>query len=340
MRPQLFRTRITDLLGIRHPVLCGGLGPRVSDAAYVAAVVNAGGVGFIVAAGFADPDEFRVQLKRCRELTAGQPFGVNLYISRQSGGLARVTEQIRILIEEGVCCVETAGASPEPVIPVLREAGVKILHKVPAIKYARSAARLGVDAIILVGNDCGGHPGLFGISSMVQGAHGPSVIDLPMVIGGGIGTGRQMAAVLAMGAEGIIMGSRMMVAEELWIHETYKAKVVRGDGTETVVVKRAIDDPHRVLLNDSARAVLTLDDAKITDFEQFRPHVMGALAHKAYLSGDTSQGMLDYGPAVVFADAVKPVEAIFDEIIDDAAIAMRRLNGLETPGNRCDAEFV
>ncbi|CAB3739141.1 NAD(P)H-dependent flavin oxidoreductase [Paraburkholderia rhynchosiae] len=337
MRSQLFKTRITDLLGIRHPILCGGLGPRVSDADYVAAVVNAGGMGFIVAAGFADPDEFHAQLKRCRQLTQGQPFGVNLYISRQSGGLARVAEQIRILIEEGVSCVETAGASPQPVVGALREAGIKILHKVPAVKYAHSAARLGVDSIIMVGNDCGGHPGLFGISSMVQAAHGPSVVDLPVVIGGGIGTGRQMAAVLAMGADGIIMGSRMMVAEELWIHESYKEKVVRGDGTESVVVKRAIGDHHRVLLNDSARAVLALDDAKITDFEQFRPHVMGALAHEAYLTGDTSVGMLDYGPAVVFADAVKSVEAIFDDMIDDAAIAIRRLNGLETRNNQSDA---
>ena len=329
MRPALFRTRITEMLGIRHPILAGGLGPKVSDARYVAAVVNAGGMGFIVAAGFPAPDEFRAQLRRCRELTQGRPFGVNLYISRQEGGVDRVRRQIDILVEEGVACVETAGASPEPVVPLLKQAGVKVLHKVPAVRYALSAVRLGVDAVIVVGNDCGGHPGIYGIGSIVQAAHAAQVIDLPIVIGGGIGTGRQLAAVLAMGADAVLMGTRMLVTEELWIHPATKDLVVNGDGTESVVVKKALRDHHRVFRNASAEAALALDDAKVTDFEQYRPHVMGALAHQAYVSGDTRTGMLDYGPAAVFADVVESAEAIFDRLIDDARTASERLSALE-----------
>ncbi|MCY1412617.1 putative enoyl-[acyl-carrier-protein] reductase II [compost metagenome] len=168
MRNQLFRTRITEMLGIRHPILCGGMGPSVSDARYVAAVVNAGGMGFVVAAGFPDLDEFREQLRRCRSLTSGKGFGVNLYLSGQANATERLRQQIRILAEEEVLCVETSGGSPEDVLPALQEAGIKVLHKVPAVRYARSAARLGVDAVIVVGNDCGGHPGTYGISSMVQ----------------------------------------------------------------------------------------------------------------------------------------------------------------------------
>lgn len=329
MRPALFRTRITEMLGIRHPILAGGLGPKVSDARYVAAVVNAGGMGFIVAAGFPAPDEFRAQLRRCRELTQGRPFGVNLYISRQEGGVDRVRRQIDILVEEGVACVETAGASPEPVVPLLKQAGVKVLHKVPAVRYALSAVRLGVDAVIVVGNDCGGHPGIYGIGSIVQAAHAAQVIDLPIVIGGGIGTGRQLAAVLAMGADAVLMGTRMLVTEELWIHPATKDLVINGDGTESVVVKKALRDHHRVFRNASAEAALALDDAKVTDFEQYRPHVMGALAHQAYVSGDTRTGMLDYGPAAVFADVVESAEAIFDRLIDDARTASERLSALE-----------
>ena len=329
MRPALFRTRITELLGIRHPILAGGLGPKVSDARYVAAVVNAGGMGFIVAAGFPDPDEFRAQLRRCRELTQGKAFGVNLYISRQQGGVDRVRRQIDVLVEEGVSCVETAGASPEPVVPLLKQAGVKVLHKVPAVRYALSAVRLGVDAVIVVGNDCGGHPGIYGIGSIVQAAHAAQVIDLPIVIGGGIGTGRQLAAVLAMGADAVLMGTRMLVTEELWIHPATKDLVVNGDGTESVVVKKAIRDHHRVFRNASAEAALALDDAKVTDFEQYRPHVMGALAHQAYVSGDTRTGMLDYGPAAVFADVVESAEAILDRLIVDARTASERLSALE-----------
>ena len=325
MRETLFRTRITELLGIRHPILCGGLGPGVSDAPYVAAVVNAGGMGFIMALGWPDPESFRAELRKCAALTGGKPFGVNLYISRQAGGVERAKEQIRVLCEEKVSCVETAGASPEPVIPILREAGIKIIHKVPAVKYALTAERLGVDAVTIVGAECGGHPGIYQIGSMVQAAHGPQAIELPIVIGGGIGTGRQIAAVLAMGAEAVILGSRMLVAEEMWIHRKYKDLVVAADGTESVVVKKAIRDHHRVYNNESARAVLELDDRKVTDFEQYRPHVMGTLTREAYRTGDPSKGMLDFGPAVVFADRVEPVETIFDRLLDDAAVAMTRL---------------
>lgn len=328
MRDALFKTRITEMLGIRHPILCGGMGPRVSEAEYVAAVVNAGGMGFIVAAGFPDPDEFREQLRRCRQLTAGKGFGVNLYISRQAGGVERLKQQLAIVAEEGVLCVETAGASPEAVLPVLRDAGIKVLHKVPAVRYAHTAARLGVDAVIVVGNDCGGHPGIYGIGSMVQAARAPEEIALPIVIGGGIGSGRQLAATLAMGADAVLMGSRMLVSRELQIHPDYKAQVVRGDGSESIIVKTGLRDHHRVLNNDSAKAVAALDAAGASDFELYRPHVGGALATQAYASGDSALGMLDYGPAVVFADAVKPVEAIFDEMLDDARQALQRLDQL------------
>jgi NADH:quinone reductase (non-electrogenic) len=331
MRPAQFRTRITDLLGIRHPILAGGMGPKVSDATYVAAMVNAGGMGFIVAAGFPDADEFRAQLRRCGELTNGQPFGVNLYISRQAGGVDRVKRQIDILVEEGVSCVETAGASPEPIVPLLKQAGVKVLHKVPAVRYALSAAKLGVDAVIIVGNDCGGHPGIYGIGSIVQAAHAARVIDLPIVIGGGIGTGSQLAAVLAMGADAVLMGTRLLVTEELWIHPRAKDIVLQGGGTESVVVKKSIRDHHRVYRNASAEAALALDDAKVTDFEQYRPHVMGTLAHEAYVTGDTRTGMLDYGPAAVFADAVESAEKIVDQFIDDACAASARLATLQVP---------
>lgn len=330
MRPQIFKTRITDLLGITHPILCGGMGPGISDARYVAAVVNAGGMGFIVATGFPDPEQFRAELRACRELTRGKPFGVNLYISHQAGGLERLSAHYRILAEEKIHCVETAGASPALLIPQLKEAGIVVIHKVPAVKYAYTAERIGADAVIVIGNDCGGHPGVFGIGSIVQGAHAPAVINIPVVIGGGIGTGRQMVGTLAMGAEGIIMGTRMMVAEEIWVHKNYKEFMVNADGSESVVVKKAIRDHHRVLNNESAKAVVALDNAQVTDFEQFRPHVMGKVTSDAYQSGDFSKGMIDFGPAAIFANEIKSVEAIFDEILDDATAALGRIHQIST----------
>lgn len=325
MRSARFSTRITQLLGIRHPILAGGLGPKVSDARYVASIVNAGGMGFIVGAGFPDPVEFQEQLALCRELTQGKPFGVNLYISRQAGGVDRVRKQIDMLANAGVSCVETAGASPEPVLPLLRELGLKVLHKVPAVTYAHTAARLGVDAVIVIGNDCGGHPGVYGIGTMVQTADAAQQIALPLVVGGGVGHGSQLAGALAMGADAVILGTRLLVAEELWIHRNYKEFLVSSKGIESTVVKKAIRDHHRVLRNESAKAVEALDAAGVTDFEQFRPHVVGSLAQEAYTTGDTSRGMLDFGPAATFADRIEPMEAIVDRLIDDADAAVRRL---------------
>lgn len=325
MRPQAFRSRLTELLGIRHPILCGGLGPGVSDAKYVAACVNAGAMGFIVAAGFSDPAQFRSELRLCRQLTDGKPFGVNLYISRISGGIEKTARQLDILIEEGVTCVETAGASPEPLMARLKDAGIVVLHKVPAVRYALATVRAGADAVIVVGNECGGHPGVFQIGTMVQAAHAPAVVNVPVVIGGGIGTGRQMVGALAMGAEGVILGTRMIVSEELWISRSYKEHVTTLDGTESVVVKTAIRDNHRVLNNESAKAAAELDRLQTVDFEAYRPHIMGDLAREAYRTGDWSKGMLDLGHAAIFADKVEPVEVIIDRMIDDAVGAMARL---------------
>ncbi|MBV8805840.1 MAG: nitronate monooxygenase, partial [Sinobacteraceae bacterium] len=177
----------------------------------------------------------------------------------------------------------------------------------------------------IVGAECGGHPGVYQIGSLVQAAHGPDVLNIPVVIGGGIGTGRQIAGVLAMGADGVLMGSRMLVAEELWIDRKYKEMVAAADGTESIIVKTAIRDHHRVYHNESARAVAELDSQKVTDFERYRPHVMGTLAREAYQTGDPSKGMLDFGPSVVFAKQIEPVEHIFDRLIDDAAAALTRL---------------
>ena len=208
-----------------------------------------------MALGWDDPEAFRDRAAQVRvaRLAASHSASTSTFRAKPAESSAPQTNPDHV---RGKCgCVETAGASPEPVIPILREAGIKIIHKVPAVKYAFTAERLGVDAVIIVGAECGGHPGIYQIGTMVQAAHAPAAISLPVVIGGGIGTGRQIAATLAMGAEGVVLGSRMLVAEEMWIHRKYKELVVAADGTESIIVKKAIRDHHRVYNNDSARAV-------------------------------------------------------------------------------------
>jgi nitronate monooxygenase len=327
MRPPLFRTRITELFGIAHPLLCGGM-MWLGDGRYVAAVVNAGGMGFITAVSFPEAEEFRRQIRLCRDLTNGKPFGVNISISRRPGVNERLRPHVEVAIEEGVRFVETSGSSPEALLPRLQAAGMVVMHKVPAVRYAVSAAKLGVDAVCVIGGEAGGHPGNLQIGSMVQVADAARRIAVPLVVGGGIGCGAQLAAALAMGADAVLLGTRMVVAEEIWAHPAYKQRVVQADGTDSRIVMGRFGHHHRVLDNDAARAVAALEAAGESDFARYEPLVRGTAARDAYASGDTSQGMIDYGPAAVFADAVKPVEAIFDELLDDAAAAMRRLAGL------------
>jgi len=290
----------------------------LGDGRYVAAVVNAGGMGFITALAFPDPEEFRRQIHICRNATGEKPFGVNISVPRRPGYKERVARHIDITIEEQVRFVETAGGSPDWFIDRLKAAGCVVIHKVPGIKYLASAERLGVDAVSLIGAEAGGHPGIVLMGTMVQGAQLREATSLPCVIGGGIGTGRQLVAALALGADGVLMGSRMLASTEMWSHPDYKRRVVSGDGTDSRLCMLTFKDTHRVLANETSSAVAALEAAGVKDIEQYREHIDGRVARRAYETGDFSRGMIDYGQAVAFVEEIESVEAIFDRIIDDA----------------------
>jgi nitronate monooxygenase len=301
----------------------------LADGRYVAAIVNAGGMGFITASTFPDPGRFREEVQMTKQLVGGKKFGVNFGISPRPGMLEKFAPHRQIVCEEGVAFVETSGSPPMPILPQLREAGIKVMHKAPAVKYGVSAEKLdGVGAICVIGAESGGHPGIFMIGTMVQAAEAPMKIRKPLVIGGGIGTGRQLAAILAMGGDAVLMGSRMTVSEEIWAHPDYKKRIVGGDGSESRIGMQIFKHHHRVLDNESVRAVIELERQGVTDFAQYEPHVRGEIVRDAYATGDLSRGMIDYGQSVAFANEVKPVEAIFDEIIDDAIAAMDRLGAV------------
>ena len=216
-----FSTSITELFGIRHPILCGGL-MWLADAKYVAAVVNAGAMGFITPRSFPSLDAFREQLVLSKDLTNGKPFGVNLYISGQAEQNQQLEQWIDISLEEGVRHFETAGYSPIQYLPTLKREGGIVIHKCTTIRHALRAERDGVDAISLIGAECGGHPGMGITSAFSLGALGHQKLSVPFVIGGGIGTGKQLLSALSLGADGILIGSRMLVSSEIWAHQQYK----------------------------------------------------------------------------------------------------------------------
>ncbi|HKU95084.1 MAG TPA: nitronate monooxygenase, partial [Vineibacter sp.] len=303
------------------------------DARYVAAVVNAGGMGFITCMSF--PDDvaaFRREVRLCRDLTGGRPFGVSLAISRRLGNNDRLRPYLDVIVDEKVRFVETSGDTPEPILPRLKDAGCVVMHKVPAVRYAQSVERLPVDAIAVISGEAGGHPGLFMVGQIVQGVLAADAVTKPLALGGGMGTGRHLASALAMGAGAMLMGSRMVVAEEIWAHRRYKELVTAIDESANRLVMRTFRNNHRVLDNAAAREVERLESQGVTDFARYEPWVAGRYARQAYATGDVSQGMIDMGPAGVFAREIKPVAAIFDEILDDAAATIRRLSATMVAG--------
>lgn len=327
MQPQTFRTRMTDLLGIDHPLICGGM-MWLADAAYVSAVARAGGIGFITPRSFPTPEDFREQLRIAHDQSDGKPFGVNLYISARPEANQLLETFLEISIEENVKFVETAGFSPKMFLPRIKDAGITVLHKCTTLRHALSAQKAGVDGIIILGAEAGGHPGMDMIGTMVQGAKVPQALDIPVALAGGMGTGRQLMACLSLGADAMVLATRMVVAEEIWAHENYKKHLAGLGAGDTKLIMTTFGDSTRVIDNESTATVLALEADGVTDFEQYRPYVQGGLQKEAYEDGDWNKGTSSLGQSVEFAGEIESVESIIDGIITEAADVRARLNNL------------
>jgi nitronate monooxygenase len=323
--PAPFDTRLTRLLGLRVPILCGGL-MWLSDARYVAASVNAGSMGFITARTFPDPGAFRAELQKCRDLTGGRPFGVNLYSTPRPADNVILKGHTDILLSEGVRILETSGLPPTDLLPPLREAGAVVIHKVSSVRHALSAARLGVDAITVVGAECGGHPGLQLIGSLVQTPLASHALELPISIGGGIGHGSQIAAALAMGADAVTLGTRLLVAEEINSHPAVKARMLEADEGSSRLILASLRNTYRVLDNADARAVAALEAKGETDYQTYLPFTAGRRQKEAYETGDWERGVLSMGQAIAFARRIEPVAAIIASLMAEAQAAAGRLD--------------
>ncbi len=327
-----FDTWVTRTLGIQYPVLVGGM-MWLGRAELVAAIVRAGGTGFLSALTIPTPEKLKDEISRCRDLAESERFGVNLYISNHRDGGQELLPLIDVVCDMGVPFVETSGAKPDILIERLKQTDIKILHKVPTVRFAQSAERAGADAAILVGGECGGHPGAAMIGSFVQGALAPGSLGIPVILGGGVGHGSQLVAALAMGCAGVLMGTRMMVAEEAIPHPNMKQRIVGSDGTDTVIVQSVFNHHHRVMANETTAAVLELERLGETDFEAYRPHLSGEKAWQAIQSGDHSKGIVDMGQSACFANAVEPTGDIMARFIDEAEQARSTLTDAfqETP---------
>lgn len=330
----MFRTRITELMGIRHPVLAGGL-MWLSDARYVAAVVNAGGMGFITARSFESEAEFAAQLEVCSRLAGGKPFGVNLSLSRRSDTNVAVQRQLDIALAAGVRCFETAGPSPGPLFEAIHAAGGIVIHKCAYLAHALKAEDQGADAITLVGMEAGGHPGMHDLPATLLCCYALERLRVPLAMGGGIGHGRQIAAALAMGCEAVVLGTRFLGCDEVGTHENVKERMLASGAEASTTVLRSLGNPVRVLHNDTARQVAALEAQGSRGYEDFGDLVLGLTSRNgAYRGGDVERGLLSLGPSIGFVEAREPVATVMDTLMRDAAAHAVRLGAMLRTDNR------
>ncbi|WBA80306.1 nitronate monooxygenase [Endozoicomonas sp. GU-1] len=319
---------LPELFGTRHPIVAGGL-MWLSDANYVAAAARAGVLGFITAASFPDDDELRRQIRTCREQADGNPFGVNVSMLPKLVPGEKTESVFKVIIEEGVKIVETSGRNPEAFIPLLHEAGVKVLHKVPSLRYALKAQAIGVDAVSIVGAECGGHPGMEMIGSFVNSAMALEKLDIPFLIGGGIGHGAQIAAALAMGAAGVVIGTRFLVAEEIWAHDGYKQRLIEASESDTTLIMSSIRNTVRALKNETTDIVqATESEVKDVTIQDLMPYISGKIGRDAYVSGDTRRGVLAAGQSLAFVNKSEPLGDIVESLNAEYIAACERIEHL------------
>ncbi|MDH5664593.1 MAG: nitronate monooxygenase [Candidatus Bathyarchaeota archaeon] len=318
----MFKTRITELFGIKYPIIAGGM-HLLSRAELVAAVSNAGGLGILASTTFETKEELREEIRKTKSLT-NKPFGVNLNLfpmMRQRS----VEEDIDIFVDESVEVVESSGASPEPYVPRLKEAGVKIIHKVPAVRFAKKAESAGVDAVTVVGFECAGHPGMDDVTSLILVPLTVDALKIPVVAGGGFCDARSFVAALALGADGVVMGTRFVATYECVAHPKIKEWLVKAKETDTTLIDRSIGLPMRVIKNKPAEKALEMDK-RGASLEELLTVISGALGKKAWIEGDLDAGVVSLGMAVGRIHEIASVKEVIDGIIEEAKAICKRLN--------------
>ncbi|XQW86671.1 NAD(P)H-dependent flavin oxidoreductase [Thalassotalea piscium] len=320
----MFKTRLTELLNIQHPIICGGMF-RLGRAQLAAAVSNAGGLGIITAATFPDEESFRTELHLLKKST-DKPFGVNINLFPTARKF-QAQDYIEICIEEGVQVIETSGRSPEEYMDQLKAANMKVIHKVPGAQYALTCERIGCDAVSVVGNETGGHPGMSEVGTMVMIRKAVENVSIPIVAGGGIVDGQGLMAALSMGAEGIIMGTRFVATQECPAHNAVKTWMKSATEDDTVIVQKTIKSPTRVAKNGMAMRVLDLEQSGAS-LDELMPLITGTRNPSVYSEGNLDDAIWSCGQAVGLVEDVPTCQELINRIIDEAYTAMTRVNGL------------
>ncbi|WP_175650607.1 NAD(P)H-dependent flavin oxidoreductase [Pseudomonas sp. Marseille-P9899] len=318
-------TRITKLLGISYPIIQGGM-MWVGRAELAAAVSNAGGLGIITALTQPDPQALAEEIARCRTLTS-RPFGVNLTLL-PSINPPPYEAYLDVIIESGVKVLETAGNNPREFIAKAKQAGLVVIHKCVAVRHALSAERNGVDAVSIDGFECAGHPGEDDISGLVLIPAAARRLSIPVIASGGIADGHGLAAALALGAEGVNMGTRFCATQEAPIHPSIKQALLAADERDTRLIFRSLRNTARVLRNAISEEVVSLErrEGGVT-FEDIRPLVAGARGRAALESGQVDDGVITAGQCVGLIDDIPTCAELIERMVAEAREQVRRVAG-------------
>jgi len=322
----MMRTRFTEEFGVERPVVCGGM-TGVGTADLIAAVANAGALGFITALTQPTPEALLKEIMRCRDMT-DKPFGVNLTILPTINPVP-YDEYREAIIEGGVKIVETAGNNPAPHLPSLKAAGVKVIHKAVAVRHALKAQSVGVDAVSIDGFECAGHPGEDDIPGLVLIPAAADKLDICLIASGGFADGRGLVAALALGADAVNMGTRFMATVEAPIHENVKQAIVANDERQTDLVYRKFHNTARVARNKISQEILEISARPDSTFEDIAHLASGARARTNVMQdGDIDGGIWTASMAQGLVHDIPTTKDLVDQIMADAeAIISQRLGG-------------
>jgi len=320
------KTAITELFGIQHPIVQGGM-HYVGFAELAAAVSNAGGLGIITGLTQKTPERLAKEIARCRDMT-NKPFGVNLTFL-PSFSAPPYPEYIAAIREGGVKVVETAGRSPEQYMPALKAAGIKVIHKCTSVRHSLKAEKIGCDAVSVDGFECGGHPGEDDIPNMILLPRAADELKVPFVASGGMADARSLVAALAMGAAGMNMGTRFIATKEAPVHPNVKKALVEATELDTRLVMRALRNTERVLKNKGVDDLLEIEREKgaTLRIEDIHDQVAGVYP-KVMVDGDMDAGAWSCGMVVGLINDIPTVKELVDRIMAEAErIIRQRLTG-------------
>ena len=315
------KTRITEMLDIRYPIIQGGM-QWVGRAELASAVSNAGGLGLLTGLTQPTPEALAAEIARCRTMTDAT-FGVNLTMLPMASP-PPYSEYVDVVIDAGLRVVETAGNVPQEYFERFRAAGVKIVHKCTAVRHALSAQRKGVDAVSIDGFEAAGHPGEDDVPGLVLIPIAVSALEVPVIASGGIADGRGMAAALALGAEGVNMGTRFCATREAPIHDSIKQALVAASERDTNLIFRTLRNTGRVLKNGISDEVVTLERRPGgCEFAELHPLVAGKRGRAALESGDVNGGLIWAGNCVGLIDDIPSCADLIERMVADCRAALR-----------------